>query len=312
MAYTVAERKKFFEQVKEYATASTYDEKAQALSKVIQNLSMTTAGKEELAQLITENLEAEMKAYDIRPLLFDTKPRAWNEKVEYKRKGKFRAFHITRGGYVPKSQIFQDVVMAMPEEFAVRPACHEDQLKTGRIGSVEELRSGAIEALVTLYCKYFYKTLETVVNVTDLPNNVFKVSGALDKATLDKALAAAAKHGTVSIVGTYQSLLPITDFQGYTDTQKDEIMRTGKLGVYRGANIVRLDEFYDEDGQDVIKQDTIFIIVRKAGHVDDFGETSNKAITDDEHDEFSIKIKKWWGFTILYPEYVFMIKTNGQ
>lgn len=274
-------------------------------------MAATTAGREELANLITENLEAEMTSYDLRSLLFETKQRELLERVEYKRKGKFRAFRITRGGYVPKVQTFQDVVMAQPEEFAVRASCHLDQIRTGRISSVDELRTGMAEALITEYNRYFFESLNAAVNSTDNPNNVFTVSGEVNKDVLDKAIAAAAKHGHVSIVGTYQSLLPITNFAGYTDTQKDEIMRTGKIGVYRGANLVELTEYDDADGLPVVKDDCIFLVVRKAGFIDDFGEMANEEITDKEHSEFSVLVRKEWGFTILYPEYIFMIKITA-
>ncbi|AZU99052.1 hypothetical protein pW4_32 [Bacillus phage pW4] len=309
--YTVAQREKFFEQVKKYAQASKLDEAGLKLQEGIKKMASTTAGREELASLVTENLEAEMKAYDLRPLLFETKQRELLETVEYKRKGKFRAFRITRGGYVPKSQNFQDVVKASPEEFAVRPSCHLHQIRTGRISSVDELRTGAAEALLTEYNRYLFESLNTAVNATDNPKNVFTVSKEVSKEVLDAAIASAAKHGHVSIVGTYQSLLPITNFTGYTDTQKDEIMRTGKIGVYRGANLVELTEYDDADGLPVVKDDTIFLVVRKAGYIDDFGEMGNEEITDKEHSEFSILIRKEWGFTILYPEYLFMIKITA-
>lgn len=149
--YTVAQREKFFEQVKKYSQASKLDEAGKKLQEGIKKMAATTAGREELANLITENLEAEMTSYDLRSLLFETKQRELLERVEYKRKGKFRAFRITRGGYVPKVQTFQDVVMAQPEEFAVRASCHLDQIRTGRISSVDELRTGMAEALITEY-----------------------------------------------------------------------------------------------------------------------------------------------------------------
>jgi hypothetical protein len=308
-SYTKAQRDKFIEQVRKYANATRLDEAGKKLEKRIAAMAKTPQGMNELAQLITENLEEEMQAYDLRPLLFETKPRKLLEVVEYKRKGKFRAYRTTRGGYVPKSQVFQDVVKAQPEEFSVRPACHLLQLETGRISSVNDLITGAQEALLTEYARYFYATLEAV-NAGDSTGTLkAQVTGEVDKTTLDKMLhAASAKGGQVSIVGTHTSLAPILDFEGYTDTQKDEIMRTGNLGVYRGANLVKLEEFLDADDLEVIKHDTIFIVTRKAGYVDDFGAIRSREIIDAEHDEFSILMRKEWGFTVLYPEYVRMIK----
>lgn len=309
MAFTKAQREKFIQLVRKYANATRLDGAAKELSDRIAKMAKTPQGMNELAQLITENLEAEMDAYDLRPLLFDTRSRQENEVVEYKRKGKFRAYQVTRGGYVPKSQIFQDVIQAEAAEFAVRPACHLDQLEQGRISSVNELIDGAMHALLTEYARYFYMILEEAVGNDINANNYAEVTGEVDKATLDKMIHWAAGLGNgVSVVGTHQSLAPVLDFQGMTENMKEEIQRTGDLGLYRGAQLVKLEQFLDADDIDVIKQDTLFVITRRVGHVDDFGPMRSREMVDGEHDEFSIIMRKKWGLTVLYPEKVGMIK----
>lgn len=309
MKFTKAQREKFIQLVRKYANASRLEGAALELSKRIAAMAKTPQGMNELARLITENLEEEMKAYDLRPLLFETRQRAENEVVEYKRKGKFRAYQITRGGYVPKSQIFQGVITAEPAEFAVRPACHLDQLEVGRISAVNELIDGAMHALLTEYARYFYAILEESVGNDVNANNYAEVTGEVDKGTLDKMIHwAAGLGGGVSVVGTHQSLAPVLDFAGHTDSMKDEIQRTGDLGLYRGAQLVKLEQFLDADDIDVIKQDTIFVITRKAGYVDDFGAMRTREVIDGEHDEFSIIMRKKMGLTVLYPEKVGMIK----
>ncbi|WP_257064286.1 HK97-fold major capsid protein [Priestia megaterium] len=302
MGFTVAQRKKFFELVKKYETASRYNEEAKDLSKRIQAMSKDPMGLNELAQLITEDLEDEMKAYDIRPLFFgQVKPRELNETVEYKRKGKFRAYQITHGGYVPKSRIFQDVMTVEPTIFAVRPACDLLQLETGKISSVQELRDGARDALLTEYNRYTYATLETAI--PDGGANVFtSAGGEVTKAALDDAIAYVSKWGPVSVIGTHTSLAPILDFSGYSDATLAQIERTGNLGVYRGAQLVKLEEFIDADDNPVIQEDKIFIVSQKAGHIDDFGELRNREIIDGEHDEYSVKIQTMWGLTVLHAE----------
>lgn len=309
MNFTKAQREKFIQLVRKYANASRLEGAALELSNRIAAMAKTPQGMNELAQLITENLEAEMEAYDLRPLLFDVKPRQENETVEYKRKGKFRAYQVTRGGYVPKSQIFQDVITAEPAEFAVRPACHLAQLEEGRISSVNELIDGAQEALLTEYATYFYNILEAAVKGDTTSENYAEVTGEVDKSTLDKMIHWAAGLGNnVTVVGTHQSLAPILDFAGHTDAMKDEIQRTGNLGLYRGARLVKLEQFLDADDLPVIKQDRLFVITRKVGYIDDFGPMRSREIVDGEHDEFSIIMRKKWGLTVLYPEKVGMIK----
>lgn len=312
MKYTKAQREKFIQLVRKYANASRLEGAALELSNKIAAMAKTPQGMNELAQLITENLEEEMKGYDLRPLLFDVKPRQENETVEYKRKGKFRAYQVTRGGYVPKSQIFQDVITAEPAEFAVRPACHLAQLEEGRISSVNDMIEGAQQALLTKYANYFYAILEAAVLDNQTADNYATVTAEVDKPTLDAMIHWAAGLGNgVSVVGTHQSLAPILDFAGHTDAMRDEIQRTGDLGLYRGAQLVKLESFLDADDLDVIKQDTIFVITRKVGYVDDFGAMRSREVVDPEHDEFSVIMRKKWGLTVLYPEKVGMIKITG-
>ena len=309
MGYTVAQRKKFFELVRKYENASVYNEEAQKLSQAIQEMAKSNVGLAELAQLITEDIEEEMQAYDIRPLFFGpVKSRQLNEQVEYKKKGKFRAYQITKGGYVPKSQIFQDVVTAVPAEFAVRPATNIYALETGRISSVGELRQGAMDALMTEYANYVYETLDTIVGNDVQEDSYAEDTGAVAKATLDAMIYWASEKGTPVIVGTHQSLGPILDFEGFSERTKEEIERTGSLGSYRGARIAKLEQFVDADDMPVIANDRIFVMSEKAGHIDDFGAMRVREVVDAEHDEFSIIMRKEFGLTVVDPGRIGMIK----
>lgn len=309
MAYTAAQRKKFFELVKKYSTASIYNEEAKDLSKRIQAMSKTPQGLNEIAQLITEDIVEEMQAYDIRPLFFGAvKPRDLNETVEYKKKGKFRAYQIAPGGYVPKSRIFQDVMQVSPDTFAVRPACDLVHLEVGKISSIAELRQMAIDALLTEYNRYAYSALDAAV--PNDANHVANVTGEVDKATLDKMITYISQFGPVSLIGTHASLAPILDFSGYSDATLAQIERTGSLGVYRGANIVKLEEYLDADDKQVIANDRIFVVSQKAGHIDDFGAMRVREVTDQEHDEFSVIMRKMWGLTILEADKMGVIKIS--
>lgn len=309
MAYTTAQRKKFFELVDKYANASIYNNEAKDLSRRIAQMAKSPQGLNELAQLVTEDLEEEMKAYDIRPLLFGpVKQREINDRVEYRRKGRFRAYRIDRGGYVPKSQIFQDTVTVMPEQFAVRPSCQLDQLESGRISAVQDLRNGARDALLTEYSNYYYETFDEIGKKEKTPETYAEVTDAVDKQTLDAMLYTVSERGTPIIVGTHQSLAPILDFDGHTESMKDEIQRTGSLGMYRGARIVKLEQFTDADNLPVISNDKIFVMSEKIGHIDDFGKLRYREVVDGDHDELSIVIRREMGLTILYPERFGMIQ----
>lgn len=303
MAYTVAQRKAFFELAEQYKNTSigNYNEEAQDLSNRIAEMAKSPEGLRELANLIVEDLAEEMKVYDIRGLFFgDVKKRGLNEKVVYKQKGKFRAYQITHGGYVPKSRIFHENVTVQPDIFAVRPACDLLQLEVGNIHTVAELREGAREALLNLYNRHVFGAIRGATNEEGV--NMIKCTNAnaeITKTALNEAIRLAAKHGTPTVVGSYAALAPIADFEGYSEATKREIEQTGKLGKYRGANIVVLEEMKNEDGENVIVDNEIYVIVEKAGHIDDFGELRNREIIDVEHDEFSIKIQQMWGLTIM-------------
>lgn len=306
MAYTVAQRQKFFELAKKYENTSigNYNEEAQDLSARIAEMAKTPEGLHELANLIVEDLAEELPVYDIRNLFFGgVKKRGLNEKVVYKKRGKFRAYQITHGGYVPKSRIFHDNVTVQPDIFAVRPACDLLQLEVGNIHTVAELREGAREALLNLYNRHIFGAIREATSQAGV-NYVKCVNANLEitKQSLNEALRMVAKHGTPTILGTYGALAPIADFEGYSEDTKREIEMTGKLGKYRGANIVVLDEMENEDGIQVMNDNEIFIVVEKAGHIDDFGELRNREILDVEHDEFSIKIQQMWGMTIMDDE----------
>src|SRR5699024_12726324 len=107
---------------------------------------------------------------------------------------------------------------------------------------------------------------------------------------------------------TYQSLAQILEFDVHIETMKEEIQRTGSLDMYRGARIVKLEQFTDTDNIPVISKDKFFVMSEKVGHIDDFGKLRYREVVDGDHDELSIVIRREMGLTILYPERFGMIQ----
>src|SRR5690606_24360761 len=76
---------------------------------------------------------------------------------------------------------------------------------------------------------------------------------------IDEVVYRTGKQAT--IIGDMKLVNQIRDFSGYTDTTKDEIMRTGRIGVYRGANIISVSEVKDPaTGKILVPKNRLYVV----------------------------------------------------
>lgn len=81
--------------------------------------------------------------------------------------------------------------------------------------------------------------------------------------------------GPVTIVGrgtmVDQVVNELQDLNGFTPTSNEEILRTGRMGVYRGANIVRLKNYKDAKGVSWFPANEMYVLGADASKVGFWG-----------------------------------------
>jgi hypothetical protein len=127
----------------------------------------------------------------------------------------------------------------------------------------------------------------------------------LSKAALDNSIRAvqdASRTGQVVIVGRPTMVDQIVDFEGFGMETLEEIRQKGVLGNYRGADIVRLRNYKDEDGTPYLPGNEIWVMARDTGKFAFFGGLKSKEFVDNDNWYWHYIARRDAGLLVYHPE----------
>lgn len=111
----------------------------------------------------------------------------------------------------------------------------------------------------------------------------------------------------ITIIGRGPMVNQILDFAGFSESIKDEIQRTGRLGVWRGANIVKLRHWADEDNVSFFPANELWVLGGNAGRFINFGGVRVNEWTDNELEYSHVVGRAAIGANLMHPEYTHRI-----
>jgi len=218
-----------------------------------------------------------------------------------------KAYVHEPGSYAPRSTVTQRVFTLTTELVSVHPEMNLDQLKTGRYGTIADIRRMGTEQLLGRKYAYVWNTLIGSIASTDTNYGTFAstASTATKKAALDTALSWVNDkniRGAKAIVGRYTAVDWISDIDGFSEKTKFIIESEGLLGSYRGVPIIRLHQYQDGYGIDRINEDEIFVIGNDTGRM---GVTQDLEVMDDiniNDKTWHLRVDEQYGVALFYPE----------
>jgi hypothetical protein len=256
-----------------FASAEVQKALAEEMSKAFDSndLSLRSA----LAKKITQKLQNDIEQRDLSGFLLDKEFIPLGTNVEWTLPSKMRVYWHEPGSYAPRTAIFQKVFTLATEMLSAHPEYELNQLRAGRYGTIADQTGMAREALLGAINA---KTWSTVVgSITSAgPNYANDTGGLLTKASLDFAINWAndqAGGGAKAIVGRRHLLNPILDFGSvgnvdsgvFSDSVKDQILRTGAIGVYRGVPLIPLMQWVDGNGSNTITNQDVMVMGSGSG-----------------------------------------------
>ena len=112
-------------------------------------------------------------------------------------------------------------------------------------------------------------------------------------------------------MGRAAAIDQISDFTNFANEAKEEIRKQGRLGVYRGANIVRLTNWTDEEGLPYIPANEVFILGGDLGRFVSYGGAKVRAWSEDATEHFHVRSRRDIGLSIYRPQYARRIKVSA-
>lgn len=231
------------------------------------------ADMEEVAYDLLNNAWADAMTEDITPRVIEVKTVGLGavDYVDEDLRG-MRAYFQGKGGQILSDVIRYERAQMPREEMATAIDLHRDEITLDFWGTLDKLQSHAQEKMRQLPV---FRLIELVqAGITAGATYGTFASATLTSAQLDPILEAVAARskGNVSIMGVRQavrSLAPIG--LDYSNEAKDQILRTGQLGVYKGYNVVEVENFEDFAGNLVLPTDELWIVGQNAGRLTYFG-----------------------------------------
>ena len=213
-----------------------------------------------------------------------------------------KAFWMARGGYIEASELTSEVSEVPRDMIGVHVWEFEDKLVNNFAESAQALRDLSIKRMDAEVNRRLHVLLQEAVP-TGSPYYV--ATPGLSKPALDAAIRAVrdtSESGEVAIIGRPTMVDQIMDFDGYSDETKEEIRQKGVLGIYRGAPVVSLRNYKDEDNVPYYPGNELWVVGRDVGKFAFYGGLKSKEFMEQDNWYWHYLARRDSGVLIHHPE----------
>jgi hypothetical protein len=189
-----------------------------------------------------------------------------------------RAYWQGKGGQILSDVIRYERSWLPREEIVAAIDGHQDEFATNFWGSFDKLRTQANEKVKQAPAQRLVELIRAAVSGGAFYGTF--AAATFTSAQLDSVLdQVLARNGSASILGSPMALRYMAHVGlEYGEAAKDQILRTGRLGVYKGQGVVQVENFEDFAGNFVLPNNELWIVGRKAGRLTYYGDTAKVQI----------------------------------
>lgn len=234
------------------------------------------------------------------------------EELQFQTLDEMLAYVIEPGSYLPRTVLTKKAITLPKHRIGVATNLDLRQLRSGRYGTIMDLRRKATEALLGARNKLVWDTLVASITSSDGNYATFTSGDTVTtkKAALDAAITYVhdnSNNGPVAIMGRFKDLAWIEDIDGskwFSDTRKDEVLNTGFLGIYKGVPIFRMRSYKDRNEDQKIADNHIMVVSEgtvKFGEVEPGLEVYDQ-LRGTENLSWEVAFWEEYGAAILEPE----------
>ena len=245
----------------------------------------------QVAADVTEVLDYGFVSENIFGTYIDTRVVGEFDREVVKTRRGLKVYTTARGGYVDESQMTSDVFEVPRDSMGFHVSESEDRIRANFASALSEIVTLGDARLATELNRRLFAMFQTAVHGGDAS---YITGAGLSKVALDAAIRAvkdAVKPDGVgpvpiTIIGRATMIDQISDFAGFANEAVEEIRLKGRLGVYRGCNLVVTHNYVDEDGVNFQPANELFIFGGTAGRFVKYGGTRSKQWIENTVDYF--------------------------
>lgn len=234
------------------------------------------------------------------------------ETVELRESRGLKVFYTSRGGYIEESQLKTERWELPRDTLGFHVSEHEDKLRANFADTVERLVSLAESRLDAEVNRRIFNLLQAAISSG---SPYYSNPAGMTKANLDAAITAVRDaikpvNGTmppITIIGRAAMVDRISTVVTDTAIMPDfgataEIRAQGKLGIYRGCNIVAVQNYTDENDLSYIPANELWVFGGTVGMFAMYGGLQTKSWTENTVDYWHFRGRKDIGGLIHHPE----------
>lgn len=187
-----------------------------------------------------------------------------------------RAYWQGRGGRILSDVLRYERTQMPREAMATAIDLHRKEIRLDFWGTFQKLQEQAQEKLRQLPPLRLIELIQA--GIIAGPTYGTFPAATLTDANIDPILEAVANRskGNVSILGTRQATRQLANIGlQFSNEAKDQILRTGQLGVYKGYPVVEVENFEDFAGNLVLPTDELWVVGQNAGRLTYYGSSAD-------------------------------------
>lgn len=267
----------------------------------------------EQAAILSERWDYGFQFDNLFPTYFEVQQVGEFDTVEIVERRGLQVFWTARGGYIDETQLKTERFTIPRDTIGFHVSEFEDKLRANYAETLEQLAELANQRLDAEVNRRMFNLLQYAIPSSS-PYYVNATSG-LTKTILDTAVREVAdqvkpNNGTmppITIVGRATMIDKIsdvvTDAAALFDPEATaEIRRMGRLGVYRGANVVRLQNYTDENDNSYIPENELWVFGGTVGKFAKYGGMITKSWTENTVDYRHIRSRMDCGGLVYAPQ----------
>lgn len=261
-----------------------------------------------MAQQVTETILEGFDHENLLGLLTTVENAPFDGRVLLKETRGLRAFWTARGGYIEASTIRADVMEIPRDMIGFHVFEFEDKLRTNFAETQATLVDLGIQRMDAEVNLRVLKLLQAAIPST----SPYYIQGAgLSLAALNTALREVADEsqvGEVAIVGRRTMLDQIVDelttggYGAFLPQTNEELLRRGVLGTYRGARLVTLRNYKDDENVSFFPANELFVVGRDASKFAFWGGLLSKEYTESDNWYWHYIARRDFGGVVHRPE----------
>lgn len=272
-----------------------------------------------LASLVTYAVERKLAAEtDWRKYIADEKHVGDTDEAAFRvTHDGIKAFIQAPGSTTPRTRVSHKQVILDTVVVSARPAVSLLEMRSGKT-KMADLVNKASREMANAENRYIESVLMAAAATWTTP--FYGTGAGIVAATLDPMIQHWMRTGSCAVVGdiaAIQQLAPLTGFNAATTTQFsndiiNEVNQTGRIGTYKGANVVQFVNPYETNGIDTVMKQNALFIIPTAASVEDRplkvvrkGNIINVENTDINDLTYEIRMDQMFGAGIAmgnYPE----------